>query len=151
MARKDTLIKLHKLLLTRRDALRRALAGDMSLLKELSSNRSGDPVDAALDLAQNEVSSQLAEMESRELRDIEQALAQMKQGSYGTCDVCENKIPLARLNALPYTTTCIDCQRDQERSGGSGDSEDDWARAYGGGSDDASLSDAEFDLSESGN
>ena len=57
MARKDALLALHKLLVVRRDALRRALAGDMSLLKEMGTSGSGDSADIAMDLTQNEVSS----------------------------------------------------------------------------------------------
>jgi DnaK suppressor protein len=44
----------------------------------------------------------------------------MRDGKYGSCEVCGGKIPLARLNALPYATMCIECQRDLERSGGAG-------------------------------
>jgi DnaK suppressor protein len=119
MARKDSILKLRALLIHRRDALRRALAGDLSLLKSLSEQSGGDVVDAALDAAQDEISSQLAEVESRELASIENALERMRQGSYGQCEICEGKIPLARLNALPYAMTCIDCQRAAE-VGGSG-------------------------------
>ena len=57
----------HPILIKRRDALRKALAGDLSLLKELRAQTAGDVVDAALDSAQDEISSQLAEVESREL------------------------------------------------------------------------------------
>ena len=28
--------------------------------------------------------------------------------------MCQEKIPLARLNALPYSTTCVNCQREME-------------------------------------
>jgi DnaK suppressor protein len=120
MARKDSLQKLRGLLVNRRDALRRALDGDLSMLKSLPEQTGGDLVDAALDSAQDELSSQLAEVESRELANIENALDKMRQGSYGDCEICENKIPLARLNALPYASTCIDCQRAAESGGGSG-------------------------------
>jgi DnaK suppressor protein len=120
MARKDSLLNLHAILVRRRDALRNALAGDLTLLRELRSESPGDVVDAAYDSAQDEISSQLAEVESRELAHIENALERMKAGSYGTCEVCSCKIPLARLNALPYATMCIDCQRELERSGGGG-------------------------------
>ena len=41
---------------------------------------------------------------------------------YGLCEVCECKIPMARLNALPYATICITCQREIERTGLSADS-----------------------------
>ena len=67
MARKDALFNMRQILLKRRDALRSALAGDLSLLKELRGQTAGDVVDAALDCAQDEISSQLAEVESREL------------------------------------------------------------------------------------
>jgi DnaK suppressor protein len=122
MARKDSLLNLHAILVRRRDALRSALAGDLTLLKELRSESPGDVIDAAYDSAQDEISSQLAEVESRELANIENALERMKAGKYGTCEVCGGKIPLARLNALPYATVCIECQRELERSGESADS-----------------------------
>jgi DnaK suppressor protein len=117
MARKDALLNLHAILVRRRDALRSALAGDLSLLRELRSESPGDLVDAALDSSHDEISSQLAEVESRELASIENALERMRAGQYGTCEYCGGRIPMARLNALPYATMCIGCQRDVERSG----------------------------------
>lgn len=117
MARKDALLNLHAILVRRRDALRRALAGDLTLLRELRSESPGDVIDAAVDSAQDEISSQLAEVEARELGSIETALERMKDGSYGTCEVCGGKIPLARLQALPYATMCIGCQRELELEG----------------------------------
>ena len=118
MARKDSIEKLHTLLVNRRDALRQALAGDLSLLKSLPEMTGGDVVDAALDAAQDEISSKLAEVESRELVQIDAALERMREGTYGLCEICNNKIPLARLNALPYATTCIECQRAAENGTG---------------------------------
>lgn len=122
MARKDALVNLRVILVKRRDALRTALAGDLSLLKELRSESPGDVIDAAYDSAQDEISSQLAEVESQELANIENALERMKIGKYGQCEVCNGRIPMARLNALPYATMCIDCQRELERSGSGGGS-----------------------------
>lgn len=117
MARKDALLNLRAILVRRRDALRSALAGDLTLLKELRSESPGDVIDAAVDTAQDEISSQLAEVESRELASIENALERMRTGQYGTCEYCGCKIPMARLNALPYATMCIACQREAERTG----------------------------------
>jgi DnaK suppressor protein len=119
MARKDGLHKLRETLLLRRDALRAALAGDLSLLRELRQQTAGDMVDLALDSAQDEISSQLAEVESRELASIDNALDRMRSGHYGLCESCDAKIPMARLLALPYATLCIECQRESERSGDS--------------------------------
>lgn len=119
MARKDALIRLHSRLVKRRDALRKALNGDLDSLREYASTFTvGDSVDAAVDTAHDEISSQLAELESRELEQIEHALERIEQGAYGRCEFCSGKIAEPRLNALPYTTTCIECQRENERTGG---------------------------------
>ena len=72
MARKEAVTQLKQILIRRRDALRKALAGDLSSLKELRQQTSGDVMDAAMDSAQDEISSQLAEVESRELAHIEE-------------------------------------------------------------------------------
>jgi DnaK suppressor protein len=113
MARKDAIKNLKKVLVKRRDAMRKALAGDFSDLNDLRET-SGDAVDVALDSAQNELNSQLAEVENRELGQIESALEKMQAGSFGLCEICEKNIPLARLQALPYATNCIDCQTNKE-------------------------------------
>ena len=139
-SRKDSIIKMRDLLVMRRDALRKALAGDLSLLKQLREQTGGDVVDAALDAAQDEISSQLAEVESRELANIERALLKIRQGSYGECEVCNCKIPLARLNALPYATSCIDCQRTAENNGGAGGGSGDWSRIIDTGYSDVDVS-----------
>lgn len=149
MARKDSIYKMREILVMRRDALRKALAGDLSLLKELREQTAGDVVDFALDSAQDEINSQLAEVESRELASIENALEQMRTGHYGVCEGCTERIPMARLNALPYATLCIECQREAERYGSAGSSDADWGRLIDSGSGDAELSinDIELDVS----
>ncbi len=116
-SREAALQNLKDVLLKRRDALRQALAGDLSSLKEMRGQPGGDTLDAALDSAHDEINSQLAEMESRELARIEKALERMRGGKYGICEITGKPIPLARLQALPYATTRVDAQRELERLG----------------------------------
>src|SRR5262249_25255633 len=89
------------------------LAGELQDLR-LKAAETGDSADAAFDTGTEEIASQLAELEARELHQIERALARIKQGTYGLCEFCHGKIPVARLNALPYSTTCVQCQREME-------------------------------------
>ena len=117
MSRKKSLEQMKEVLLQRRDALRQAIAGDDSLLQELSSSSGGDEVDFALDCSHGEISSQLAEVASKELSYVENALAQFAENSYGKCEACKNNIPMARLQALPYATFCIDCKLRAEKAG----------------------------------
>jgi DnaK suppressor protein len=127
ITRKELIQTLQKVLRKRRDALRSALSGDLSLLNQLREQSKGDVVDFALDAAQDEISSQLAEVESRELANIERALERIRDGEYGLCDHCGGNIPLARLQALPYATSCIRCQRELEKLG-AGDGTPDWGK-----------------------
>lgn len=116
MARRDALLRLNKTLTARRDELRKRLGADLAALgsHKLSSSATGDAADAAFDHTGEELSSQLAELEARELNQIERALLRLKQGTYGLCEACSTKIPVARLNVLPYSTLCIKCQREAE-------------------------------------
>ena len=85
MARKEAVTNLRQILVRRRDALRQALAGDLSSLQELRQQTSGDMLDAAMDTAQDEINSQLAEVESRELSHIEIALERMRRRQLRLC------------------------------------------------------------------
>ena len=150
MARQDALLRLHKSLLARRDHLRKKLSEELS---QMSSSGTGDSADVAFESGSDEMNSQLAEFDARELTQIERALARLKQGTYGVCEGCQKKIPVGRLNALPYATHCVECQREMERY-------PDWADRRGGGNwenvldpssmyedKEVKLSDLETDLS----
>ena len=114
MARRDALLRLHKTLLSRRDHLRRKLARELADLRREAAAESGDSADAAFEGGSDEMASQLAEFGARELTQIDRSLQRLKQGTYGQCEVCQAKIPVARLNALPYSTLCVKCQREYE-------------------------------------
>jgi DnaK suppressor protein len=121
MARRDALLRLHKSLMARRDELRKRLGGEIKDLRnQMNADASGDSADLAFDTGSEEVASHLAELESRELAQIEKALHKLRQGTYGLCEGCEKRIPIARLNAQPYSTTCIQCQREMELTGSYG-------------------------------
>jgi DnaK suppressor protein len=67
-------------------------------------------------------------------------LERMRGGKYGLCEICNGKIPLARLNALPYATSCIECQRASETAGAGGAYSGDWSRVLDGGVVDVDVS-----------
>ena len=48
---------------------------------------------------------------------VDEALARLAAGTFGTCIRCGQPIAPARLEALPWAPRCIDCQRiaDRER------------------------------------
>jgi DnaK suppressor protein len=125
MSRNDSLLRLHQRLVGKRDALREKL----SINTAPNSNDVGDLGDAAHEGETLELNSQLKSLETRELRLVERAIQMIRDGQYGNCEGCENSIPIARLQALPYTVLCVDCQREEEESGSSEETEVNWDNA----------------------
>jgi DnaK suppressor protein len=116
MDRKNPLTRLTSRLIAQRDALRKALDADLDDFGDVAdSSGVGDHVDAAVDGANEEISSQLVEIESRVLGQIDHALHRIATGAYGRCEFCGRRIAASRLNALPYANSCIDCQREHEK------------------------------------
>jgi DnaK suppressor protein len=56
---------------------------------------------------------------------------------------------MARLNALPYATLCIECQREAEAAGEDVGMNSDWSRLLDDAGDDSdiSITDIEMDVS----
>lgn len=59
----------------------------------------------------------LAERESQELSQIDEALDRIEDGSYGICESCEQPVNRERLEALPFARRCLPCQTKAEAEG----------------------------------
>jgi len=101
-------------LVERRDEILKSIGSDSSVLKQLRQDKNGDVVDFARVSASGEMSSQLAEVEMRELKNIETAIKRIHANTYGICEGCENSIQNDRLAAIPHASHCINCQRAAE-------------------------------------
>ena len=75
-------------------------------------NHPGDMATVTFD---RELDYSLEENEGRLLQAINAALMRMDDGTYGICVSCGQPIATERLEALPWTTQCIDCKRKEER------------------------------------
>lgn len=115
MARRDALLLISKNLIAKRNLLRKRLGEEMDQLGVDNFSSSGDAADVAFGASGYEVASRLAEIEARELALIEVALHRILQGKYGVCNGCDGRIPVGRLNALPYSVLCMTCQREFEK------------------------------------
>jgi RNA polymerase-binding protein DksA len=72
------------------------------------------PADYATDTYNQELASDLAEKEIKELQETEDALQRLESGTYGVCEDCEEPIPFKRLVAIPETRYCVECEQSQE-------------------------------------
>lgn len=64
------------------------------------------PADIASEMFEREKDLALYSLDRETLKEIDQALARMEEGTYGLCSVCGKVIPEERLEALPQSLTC---------------------------------------------
>lgn len=98
---------------------RQALLDNARKTMELESNFDTDDLPDEIDQASSEYAqSMVFRLRDREkflLRKIEKALARIEDGTFGTCERCEEAISAKRLEARPVTTLCIRCKEEQEK------------------------------------
>jgi DnaK suppressor protein len=59
----------------------------------------------------------LVERGHEALRDIDDALRRLKDGTYGVCELSGELIPVERLEVLPFARCTVKAQRNVERGG----------------------------------
>ena len=74
-----------------------------------------DLADKAASAYSKELNFSLSDTDRAILVAVGDALKRMDAGSYGTCTNCGNVIGEKRLQAVPWTSFCIDCQELQEK------------------------------------
>ena len=103
----------------RRKALFDEVREKMQAARDPTSSEQADELIEEGDAAIADLLSHTSLAESRrdldELRAIEDALARIADGSYGTCAKCGHEIEPARLKVQPTAMRCIHCQEEHER------------------------------------
>ena len=62
-----------------------------------------------------EVEVQFLARDHELVREIRDALTRIRDGSYGVCQNCGERIAERRLEAIPYTRYCVDCVQAMDR------------------------------------
>jgi RNA polymerase-binding protein DksA len=70
--------------------------------------------DQASDAQEREKAYHMASAEGRLLYHIDEALARIKEGTYGKCDSCGKNIQKPRLEVVPHARLCIECKKAEE-------------------------------------
>ena len=76
---------------------------------------SSEAVDRAAELADRAMELAARQAFESQLRQARRALQRAHQGQGDVCEACGTRIQQARLEAVPETTMCIECQRRRER------------------------------------
>lgn len=111
---RQMIARLKKELIERKRHLTKEIHTRMSEAGASGDERLTDLMDQATDAFQDEMAMSLATQEQDEIVAINEALTEMKEGTYGLCSACGKAIGVKRLEVIPFSTMCIDCKRKQE-------------------------------------
>lgn len=73
-----------------------------------------DPNDRATQEEEFSLELRTRDRERKLIKKINESLAQIDNGDYGYCEACGMEIGLARMQARPTATLCIDCKMLEE-------------------------------------
>lgn len=113
--RKTFLKKARETLQELRGQLLRNVQEELHQGREQTKDEGMDTYDLASDARDREINLILTDRDRDKLQAIDDALSRIEDGSYGMCESCESDIAEGRLEALPFTRLCINCQAEREK------------------------------------
>lgn len=103
-----------KTLLQKKETIVRKLSELTNESKEMETNVAQDVIDKAETSYTKEFLLSLSDADREQLLFIDEALKRLKRDEFGVCQICHQEIGRKRLEAVPWTPYCIDCQEKAE-------------------------------------
>ncbi len=115
--KKSEIEKYKKRLEEMRDHLTHSLKGSTAEVKtpDEATGYSQHQADQGTDDFDRTISLEVTSREYAILRQIERALEKIDENTYGICDISNEEIPKARLEAVPYATMTVKAQEQLEK------------------------------------
>ena len=107
---KKDLEKYRRLLEEKKSSLSVDLAKARDAEEETTEESTQDIADKAVSSYTREFLYSLSDGDRTTLLQIDQALARIEEGTFGACSNCGLPMAEKRLNAVPWTPYCVDCQ-----------------------------------------
>jgi DnaK suppressor protein len=109
------LAKMREQLLEMKAKLLAEINSELRAEREGNKDEGMDTYDLASEERDREINFILSDRERVKLKQIDDALERMDEGTYGVCESCGLEIAEERLEAMPFSRLCRDCQQDEER------------------------------------
>src|SRR3954467_746850 len=104
-----------KRLETRQQELRRTVTRNQADGRSADEETAQDIADKAASSYTKEFLFSQSNNDRQLLALVEEALGRIREGSFGECANCGNEINAKRLDAVPWTRYCIECQEKMEK------------------------------------
>jgi RNA polymerase-binding transcription factor len=114
-SRKKFLAKVREHLTEMKTRLQNGIDSDLRADRESGKDEGMDTYDLASEERDREINFILSDRERTKIKQIDDALERLEDNTYGECESCGLEIAAERLEAMPFTRLCRDCQQEQER------------------------------------
>ena len=102
------------------ESIRSELLGDVEKsnqnIKESETGQMADISDHAARTYNRQLEGELGEQEWQKLKQVDVAIEKIAKGEFGVCTQCEDSIPEARLEVVPFTEFCTQCLSEMEKN-----------------------------------
>ena len=105
-----------EILKSRKEQINRNIEEVNNELHQINRLELSDEGDHASANSNSMVESAIVSQQYQELKELEVALAKIKNGEYGVCEMCEDDIGFQRLKVKPHALYCRDCREIAEKS-----------------------------------
>ena len=116
VASKKRIEELKTVLLTRKSLLEENIKDNIDNISKLNSCDCKDDLDFAEASSDSFTVGLLIDKQKQELKEIEEALKNIEDGTYGICEMCDEPIAVGRLKAKPFAKFCTDCREIHENN-----------------------------------
>jgi len=110
--------KLKQILLHKREEIIGGVMQIRASSQEMGQNGIQDTADEASNLYTQQVLMSLNENQRGMLREVDEALDRIEEGTYGICEGCGKPIAVRRLEIKPFAKYCVQCQDAIEKKRG---------------------------------
>ena len=110
MPNKQQINELKEILIQRKETILLHINGSRDNIDQLKAQEARDDLDHAELLSDSFKEGMIANHQLDELKQIEEAIKKIDDGSYGTCAMCGVTIPIGRLKAKPFAKFCTECR-----------------------------------------
>ena len=113
---KKTITKFKKILLKEREQIVGEVKQIVESSKEMGQDGTQDIGDEAANIYNKQVLLSLNENERQRLKEVDESLDRIENGTYGICEECGGPISLKRLEVRPVAKYCVPCLTKLEKA-----------------------------------
>lgn len=115
MANAKQIEELRQVLLKRKELINQNIQGSRDSIDSLKNSECKDEYDYAEISSDSFKEGIIAKQQAKELKEIEESLKRIENGTYGICEMCDESIAIGRLRAKPFAKYCTPCREIHEQ------------------------------------